>query len=277
MATARPVFAVNHMAAPRLSPDRFFAMVAGLGLSAVEIRNDLAGNAILDGTPATEIRSLARRHGLAILTINALQRFNEWTDARANEAVALADYARDCGAGALVLVPKNDGTGLAAGARGAGLRRALTELAPILAARGLLGLVEPLGFETCSLRHKAEAVEAIGALGLAAHFRILHDTFHHCLAGGGPLFPRHTGLIHISGVTDSRIGVAGMRDGHRVLVDGSDRLGNLAQIAALLAGGADAPLSFEPFADKVADLADIAGALRRSMEFVRSNLARAAG
>ena len=152
-------FALNHMVAPRLDPEAFFALARAVGVPAVEIRNDLVGNAILDGTPAKRVRALAEGSGVRILTINALQRFEDWPPARASEAAALADYARACGAEALVLVPSNDGT---APDR---LPAALEGLRAILAPRGLMGLVEPLGFATSALRAKSAAVAAIGAVG----------------------------------------------------------------------------------------------------------------
>ena len=136
-----------------------------MGLSEVEIRNDLAGNAILDGTPPATVRALADEAGVTIVSINALQRFNEWTAEREREAVELADYAQACGASALVLVPVNDGSGRANGERQGNLRVALKALKPILSSRGITGLVEPLGFEICSLRSKQEAADAIRALG----------------------------------------------------------------------------------------------------------------
>jgi 2-keto-myo-inositol isomerase len=272
-----PIFAVNHMAAPKLSVPQFFALANELGLQGVEIRNDIAGNALLDGTPAGDIGVLARQHGLNILTINALQRFNEWTDARAAEADALAAACAACGAGALILVPKNDGTGCADGERVANLRVALTELAPILAAHGITGLVEPLGFEICSLRLKSEAVAAIEALGLTGKFHVTHDTFHHHLAGEATLFPDHTGLVHISGVSDPSVSVADMRDSHRVLVDAADRIDNVGQMRALRAAGYNGSFSFEPFAASVHALADPAAALRQSMNYIEAALkARAA-
>ena len=45
-------FALNHIAAPSLPADRFFALARELGLTKVEIRNDLAGVPMADGTPA---------------------------------------------------------------------------------------------------------------------------------------------------------------------------------------------------------------------------------
>ena len=132
--------------------------------------------------------------------------------------------AVDCGAEAVVLIPRCDGFGCGNGERQANLRVALRELAPMLAEHQLVGLVEPLGFELSSLRQKSEAVDAIEALGLAERFQLVHDTFHHALAGGGPVFARHTGIVHISGVTDSKLALREMRDRHRLLADARDRL-----------------------------------------------------
>ncbi|MCJ7997309.1 TIM barrel protein [Rhizobium cremeum] len=265
-------FALNHMSAPQLLLPAFFDLARKLGTRAVEIRNDLEGNAILDGTPAADIRKLAEDRGLTILSINALQRFNEWTPEREEEAKALADYARDCGARALVLVPVNDGSGRADGERQANLRKALKGLQPILADTGIGGLVEPLGFPICSLRSKREAVEAINELGFGASFRLVHDTFHHYLAGEPEFYPAQTGLVHISGVTDKAVGVDDMLDAHRVLVDSEDRLGNIGQIRTLREQGYSGFFSFEPFASSVHELSDPAEAVARSIEFIRAGI-----
>lgn len=269
-------FALNHMAAPGLRLGEFFALAQKLGIREAEIRNDLAGNAILDGTPPATVRMAAEATGITIISINALQRFNEWTPEREAEAIQLADYARGCGARALVLVPKNDGTGRANGERQGNLRVALKALAPLLQSRGLIGLVEPLGFEICSLRLKSEAAEAIKATGGQGVFKLVHDTFHHHLAGEAEMFPEMTGLIHISGVSDRSVSVPDMRDSHRVLIDATDRLDNIGQIRAMVAAGYRGPLSFEPFAAEVHALTSAEPALRTSMELIRSGVAKAA-
>jgi len=67
-----------------------------------------------------------------------------------------------------------------------------------------------------------------------------------------------------------------MRDPHRGLVDAQDRIGNVAQIRALLDAGYDGPLSFEPFSPAVQQLADPAGALAGSIAFIRAGLLREA-
>lgn len=265
-------FALNHMAAPSLAIDDFFALARSLGIDAVEIRNDLSGNAILDGTKPETIKEVAASHGVTIISINALQRFNEWNATRAAEAQELIDYAGASGAKALVLVPKNDGTGCADGERQANLRQSLAALQPMLEEAGIIGLVEPLGFEICSLRSKTEAAEVIRELGAQSTFRLVHDTFHHHLAGEATTFPDLTGLAHVSGVDDPAVSVADMRDAHRVLVNADDLLDNAGQVRALLQAGYTGPFSFEPFAAEVHALKDPAGALRASMEYLSARV-----
>jgi 2-keto-myo-inositol isomerase len=275
--TGNPSFALNHMCAPNLGITQFFDLATELGISAVEIRNDLAGQAILDGTAPETIRQEAEKRGLSIISINALQRFNDWNAERAREARELIGYAASCGAQGLVLVPVNDGSGRADGERQANLRIALKELAPLLKAAGIKGLVEPLGFEICSLRSKSEAADIINNVDEDRLFALVHDTFHHYLAGEPEFFPSLTGLAHISGVIDGSLDVSDMRDGHRVLVDEHDRLGNVDQIRALTAGGYTGPLSFEPFAESVHKIPDIANALRDSMKFLIAGYAKMHG
>jgi 2-keto-myo-inositol isomerase len=269
-------YAINHMVAPRRTFAELVELANALELDAVEIRNDLPGTAILDGTDAAQVRDQAAAGGVRILSINALQRFNEWNAEREGEARALARYADDCGAEMLVLCPVNDVSyRLAESERLSGLRVALGAVAPILGDAGIMGLVEPLGFAECSLRLKSEAVEAIEDLDLGQQFRIAHDTFHHYLAGEPHLLPDWTGLVHLSGVDDLNLPLSALRDAHRVLVDADDRLGNITQITALLAGGYDGPLSFEPFAASVHASPDIEGALETSMHWIDAELAKA--
>lgn len=261
-------FALNHMCAPNLSAVDFFALARSLGCDAVEIRNDLAGNAILDGTPPETIKAEAARAGVRIISINALQRFNEWSDERALEAKQLIDYAMRCGAEALVLVPTNDGSGLEADARRKNLRQALSALQPMLEAAGVVGLVEPLGFESCSLRSKAEAAEAISDISAEGRFKLVHDTFHHHLAGEDQVHADVTGLVHISGVEDPSLVTSAMLDAHRLLVGPTDRIGNVEQINRLRTLGYDGFFSFEPFAAEVHALTSPAKALGDSIGFI---------
>ena len=266
-------FSLNHMVAPRLGHTALFDLARRLGLADVEIRNDLKGVALADGTPASDVGAAAKARGLTVLTINALQHFNIWDDARAAEASVMIAQCAASGAQALVLCPVNDVayTPSAAERRDA-LVKALNGLKPMLTAAGIRGFVEPLGFAECSLRHKEEAIEAIEAVGGADVFRVVHDTFHHYVVGETKMFPKMTGLVHISGVTDATATAGTMRDPHRVLVGADDRIGNLAQLRTLRADGYGRPASFEPFAASVHASPDIEADLRRSLAFVKTGL-----
>lgn len=259
-------FAINHISAPKLLLAEFFQMVRRLGVSEVEIRNDLPD--VLGSMDPAKVRAEAESQGVTILSINALYPFNVWSGDLPDQAVKMADYAQAAGAKALVMCPLNDGNEVSFD----DLVAALKAMKPILQERGLMGLVEPLGFPISSLRKKATAIEAIKAAGGEGVYKLIHDTFHHYLAGETEFFPEWTGLVHISGVTDPDVAVDDMLDAHRVLVDGADRLENLPQIKALLDAGYDGPFSFEPFAPEVHDAADPEAALKSSMDHVRSGL-----
>ena len=270
-------FALNHMAAPRLGLAPFLALAGRVGVGAVELRNDLPGVALADGTAASDIRAAAERAGIAIVSINALYPFNVWTAERERQAGALIAAAAACGARGIVMCPLNDAAHAASDdERLAGLRAALAGLRPLLARAGITGLVEPLGFAECALRLKREAVEAIRDVDGLGTFALVHDTFHHHVAGETELFPDMTGLVHVSGVVDPAVGRDRLRDPHRVLVDGRDLIDNAGQVRALLAGGYRGPVSFEPFAPEVHARPDIAAALRDSMAFLAGAVARPA-
>ena len=261
-------FALNHMVAPKLGYAAFFDLAKSLGINGVEIRNDIATSR-MDLVSAAGIKALAEARGLNIVSVNALQRFNQWDAARAAEARELAAYAAATGAKALVMCPVNDTAFTPATAeRLGGLRAALKGLAPILNDHGLKGLVEPLGFIECSLRLKAEAVAAIDDTGTPETFSLVHDTFHHFVAGETEVFPARTGLVHISGVTDKALTAATMRDPHRVLVDRSDLIDNAGQMKALIAGGYTGVFSFEPFAAEVHNDPDIKASVAASRSFL---------
>jgi predicted xylose isomerase-like sugar epimerase len=265
-------FALNRMVAPRLSLPAFIDLAVALKADAIEIRNDLKGVEIEDGTAPERVRELCAAQGISVLSINALYPFDVWNDERRTLALKLATYARDCGAQGLVMCPLNDRADTRSEAeRASGLRTALSELAPILRDHGILGFIEPLGFEECSLRLKRTAVEAIKVVGGLDVFRLVHDTFHHHLAGESEFFPELTGLVHISGVEDAEAPLATIRDDHRVLVGEGDILGNAAQIDTLLSGGYSGYLSFEPFADSVHGLANIEQAIGASMNHLQKS------
>ena len=259
-------FAINHICTPKKSLEEFFAMTKALGCSKVEIRNDIPD--VVGTRSPEEVKAAAKAAGVTILSINALYPFNVWSGDLPARAEAMADYAAACGAKALVMCPLNDGTEVSFD----DLVASLKAMKPILDARGLTGLVEPLGFPISSMRKKSVAIEAIKAAGGEGTYKLMHDTFHHHLAGETEFFPEWTGLVHISGVVDADVAVDDMLDAHRVLVDGADRLENIPQIKALLAAGYDGAFSFEPFAEEVHALTDGQAALAESIGFIKASL-----
>jgi 2-keto-myo-inositol isomerase len=266
-------FAINRMAVPRQAFPDFVALVKRLRVDAIEIRNDLEGVEMRDGTAALRIGAMAREAGLVIRSINALQRFDQWNAQRETEAHALVRYAAESGTQALVLCPTNDRQDARSPQqRHDDLVHALTQLRPLLEAQRLTGLVEPLGFAECAVRRKSQAVRAFEAIGGAGPFRLVHDTFHHHLAGEDLFYPELTGLVHISGVDEPALAVDEMRDAHRVLVGAADRLGNVAQLQRLLAAGYAGYVSFEPFAEEVAASSGIEAQLAASMAWLRAQL-----
>lgn len=273
--TALLPIALNHMTVPGLRYDAFLDLAKKLGCIGVELRNDLPGP-LFDGDSPEAVAAKARDLGLRIVGLSQVYPFNAWCDEVRDEVAALIETAVACGAETISLIPRNDGQGLGNGEREANLRLALREIKPMLEEADLVALIEPLGFAVSSLRDKAEAVAVIESLGAADMYKLVHDTFHHHLAGGGPIFPEYTGIVHVSGVVDPNLSVSAMRDEHRILVDADDRLGNIDQLAQLRAAGYAGPVSFEVFSPEVHGLADPETALRASIGFIESQLAKKA-
>ena len=263
-------FSLNHMTTPKLGWQAFLDLAQDLGCVGVEFRNDF-GTPLFDGADPVLVGGAVKARGLRFLALAEVKMFNDWSERKRAEAESLMKIAVAAGAEAISLIPRNDG--------GATDRResfkvtelALRELLPMLKAHGLKAMVEPLGFEVCSLRYKDVLADVIHAVGGHGTYFMVHDTFHHALAGGGPIYPDLTGIVHVSGVKDT-IYVNDMRDPHRVLVDGDDLLGNVAQIRSLRAAGYAGPISYEPFAPSVHNLADPKSALAASIEFIRAGV-----
>ena len=261
-------FSLNHMVAPHLGYAEFFDLALRLGVPAVEIRNDIP-TALMGNKNAKMIGRLAKDKGITIINVNALQRWNQWNKAKADEAKRLAEYTALTGAKNLILVPTNDKSFRpTTNERLDGIRTALSALKDILKDNGLVGCVEPLGFEECSLRLKAEAIDAIDDVGGAKRFKLTHDTFHHYVSGEDDMFPSRTGLIHVSGVTDRKYTRDTMRDAQRELVDAQDMIDNKGQLQRLINGGYKGYVSFEPFAPIVHKSKQIARDLARSMDYL---------
>ncbi len=269
-------FALNRITCPSLGLEDFFKFTRDLGLSQVEIRNDLPGGAVIDGMPAASAADLARKHGITIISVNALQKFN----LKAAEAKNLADLDKllDVAAAlsckAIVMCPNNDTNDHRdARSRVEETVSALKAYGPSFTKRGILGLVEPLGFPESSLSSIVVAAEAIKKSGFDC-YKIVYDTFHFFLGPDNendvdaPIVSR-VGLIHVSGV-EASIPKEKWRDGERVLVTDADKMASRDQIDQIVALGYEGAVSFEPFSVQVQKMSRdaLAAALRKSMEFL---------
>lgn len=270
------LFALNQMSTPTLPLESFFALARDLGCCGVELRNDLAdhGRPVFDGEQPEAIKQMAADFDLPIVGLSQIYPFNNWNDGVADQVKTLIDLAVRSGAETISLIPRNDGQGVGEAERLSALKLALHEIKPMLDAANMTALVEPLGFEISSLRFKKEVVDAITRLEATHRFKLVHDTFHHYLAGGGELFPQHTGIVHISGVVDPTLAAAQMCDEHRVLVDANDRLGNVEQIQALINSGYAGVISLEAFSPEIHAMKNPKQAIAKSFDYIRAALAR---
>ena len=264
--------ALNHMTVPTRRYDAFFDLAQSLVCIGVELRNDLA-QPLFNGDDPEAVRKAAAERGLRIVGVSQIYPYQDWSAETEQAVRTLIDQAVACGGESFTLIPRNDGRAEPDETRLADLRVALEKVLPMAEAAGIVALVEPLGFLSSSLRHKEEAVRMIEDLGAIGRVKLVHDTFHHTLAGGGPYFVEHTGIVHVSGITDPAPSVDEMRDDHRVLIDADDRLDNIAQLKELLSQGYDGPISIEAFSPEIHQLEDPEPALRETIEFINAQVA----
>ena len=270
-------FAVNRITCPSLGLEDFFRFTADLGLSKVELRNDLPGAQVIDGLSGSRAAALAKASGIKVISINAVQKFNLKTARQkaSDDLERLLDIAAEIQCPAVVLCPNNDTADTRdARAKVSETVDALKAFGPSFMKKGILGLVEPLGFPESSLASILVAVEAIRSSGLSC-YRTVYDTFHHYLGPDtendiGPHYQvASTGLIHVSGV-DSGIAKEKYRDEHRVLPGPKDHTFCKEQIAHHDRLGYKGDISFEPFAAEVQRLgrSELASALKASITYL---------
>ena len=267
-------FALNRTCAPQLALPDFIALAVQVGVSAVEIRNDIEGREFHDGTPAAEVKARLAEAGLAVASVNALQRFNEWTPERAREAEAIIAYAAALGAPGVVLCPvHNEDHGWSEAEAERNLRDGLRQLRPILQAHGVTGYVEPLGMKGSTMKRQEMAAAAVGDIDGWDAYELCYDTFQFFRCGDTQLFPEHIGLAHMSGIARPDLAPGELTEPDRGLIFVDDRVGNIAQLRALQAAGYRGFVSMEPFSPEVQRDPRLPEHLRASLDYVASLLA----
>lgn len=273
-------FALNRILAPHLSLKEFIDTALSVGVSTIELRNDLPGKEIIDNYTPQEVRKLCRDAEVSILTINAVQKFNLEAERKAvlEELKKLLDLAQEIGCSALVLCPNNDPADTRTPSR---IRQetveALQELGHLFQSAGITGLVEPLGFQISSLSSAREALEMIHSARFPC-YKLLLDTFHHYLGPdtvedlGARIPVSEIGLIHVSGVEDS-LPKEAFRDEHRVFPTPADRMNSKGQVLRLVEKGYKGCVSFEPFSSRVQNLPleTLKQAIKESIEYLRQS------
>lgn len=263
--------ALNRTCAPQLSLADFIALARSVGVGAVEIRNDIPGREFADGMPAPELKARLDDAGLRLASVNALQRFNDWSPERAAEARALIAYAAALGAPGLVLCPAHQPGDVWADARRR-LCDGLGALRPILSDAGVTGYVEPLGMRHSTMNRQAQAVAALDEIGGWDDFALCYDTFQHFRASDGQLFPERIGLVHISGIARPDLAPAELTEPDRGFVFPGDRVCNLDRLRAVIDAGYDGFVSMEPFSPETQQDPAIAARLRESLGHVAAAL-----
>ena len=229
-------FALNQKTAPKLGFAAFLDLAAELGCVGVEPRNDL-GRPVFDGIEPVRAGEMARERGLRFIGLSEVYPFNDWNEDRRAAVAGLIETAQAAGAETVSFIPRVDGREGDGAERATTLRAVLAEILPMLHGTGVVGLVEPIGFSTSSIKFQREATQAIESLGADDRLGIVHDTFQHALAGDADIVVRHIRLVHISGIADGSGVLTDSLDAQRVLVDETDRAGALGQMKSLLERG----------------------------------------
>jgi 2-keto-myo-inositol isomerase len=263
---------LNRIIKPQIPLEEFLKFTAGLGIKYVELRNDFTDKGILDGLSDAALEQAFKDSCIQAVTINALYPFEDIKVLNENLEYlrGLIAEAKRINCPQIVLCPLNDANDRRSPVQRANdLVTALNAYGPLFAEAKMIGLIEPLGFEICSLRTKKAALAAVASCDHPKSYKLLHDTFHHYLSGETEYFPKETAIIHVSGVLAGKTKAATM-DEDRVLVTKDDIMDNRGQVAALLEGGATGPISYEPFSPQVRalQLSELKVQLQRSIDYL---------
>lgn len=266
-------FAVNRTAAPRLGLEAFLVLARKAGAEAVEIRNDIEGREFANGMAASEVKARIAEQGLSVASVNALQRFNDWTPEREREAKSLFAYAAALGAPGIVMCPVIDETiGWSEAERLKKLRQSLTAIRAIASDTGVIGYVEPLGMAGSTLNRQREAADAIAETGGAGPLMICYDTFQFYRAYDEELVPEMIGLVHVSGIARTDLPREKLTEPDRIFVDARDICDNSGQLRTMRGFGYTGYVSMEPFNPELQSMPDVSGLLADSFAYLRTNL-----
>ncbi len=264
--------AINQRSAKHLPFEAFLDLAAATNCVGVEPRNDL-GRPLFDGIAPSVAAELAKQRGLRILALGEIYPFNNWNRERETQVRVLLDAAIESGAESIILIPEVNLAQTHTRQLTAATVSAMDAIAYMLEGTGVTGLIEPIGFNSSSIRTQADVVPLMTALGKDNPFKLIHDTFQHFISGDNDYFAEHIATVQISGVSDPTVVLDESQDGHRVYVEAEDRCENIAQLKALFSRGFDGPVSFETTEVALLDAPDLEAQMRKSFEYIERRLA----
>ncbi len=266
-------FAMNRTCAPQLPLVDFLKLAGAAGINAIEIRNDIEGREFMDGTEPSAILEQLEAANIKVASVNALQRFNDWSKQREAEAKFLMGYAAKLGAPGVVLCPvHNIDNGWTESEAEKNLRDGLKQLRPILLDLGIKGYVEPLGMTGSTMKRQSMAVAAIADVDGWDAYELCFDTFQFFRCGDTMLFPEHIGLAHMSGIVRKDLPPHELTEPDRVLIENTDLVENVKQLRTLRDAGYSGYVSMEPFNVGVQQSSDLQAQLRSSFANVSAGL-----
>ena len=265
-------FALNQKTAPKLGFAAFLDLAAKLGCVGIEPRNDL-GRPIFDGIEPARAGEMVRERGLRLIGLSEVYPFNNWDEERRAAVAHLIATAQAAGAETVNLIPRVDRREGDRAERAAVLRSVLSEILPMLRGTGVVGLLEPIGFSTSSIKFQREAMEAIESLDAEDRLGVVHDTFQHALSGDDGFDARHIRLVHISGIAGGSGSLTDSLDAQRVLVNENDRTGAAGQMRRLIEAGYTGPFSYECTSSLIQDVDDHEAQIGASISYLRRKLA----
>ncbi|RXT25021.1 xylose isomerase [Lacticaseibacillus chiayiensis] len=256
--------ALNRKVAQNRSLERFFQLTAEVGMHQVELRNDMTGSdapeTVIDQMSAADFNTLRANYGMKILTINAVQQFNQPAKLVENRQLltGLAELAVQIGSPAIIFVPEvNPQDTRTPQQRLEDAAHHLQVFGDILANYHLTGLIEPLGFMASTMRYPWTALRAIELSG-RTEFKLTIDTFHFFLAHitaaqfKANVDVKRIGLVHLSGIEPIHE-LREVLDEDRMLITDCDMMQNVEQVHLFESLGYRGDYSFEPFSTRLAD------------------------
>src|ERR1700716_2457561 len=175
---ATDLLCLNRVIKPQIPLEEFLKFTADLGIKYVEVRNDFTDKGILDGLSDAALQKAFNDTGIKALTINALYPFEDIKVLKENieKLKGLIAEAQRINCPQIVLCPLNDANDKRNPAQRADeLAAALDAYGPLFDDSSMTGLIEPLGFEICSLRTKKAALEGIANCKYPGFYQLLHD------------------------------------------------------------------------------------------------------